>query len=182
MLCMRLLPALLLLGLSPFLMAASSAFTPTAPGIAEIKTLPAGTLLKSTGGGDYFDQSGRLFGPLFRYISQHDIAMTVPVEAEISPSAMYFWVAPTEAAKVRGSTDEVTVVQIPERQVAVLGGRGSYSRRNFDTAEDRLRAWLANRADYEAAGAAYAVYWNGPLTPWFLREYEIHVPVRPKSR
>jgi len=177
---MRLIPALLALVLSPILMASPSAFPSTAPGVVEIKTLPAGTLLKSTGSGDYFDQSGRLFGPLFRYISQHDIAMTVPVEAEISPSAMSFWVAPGEIAKVSGSTDTVTVVQVSERRVAALGGRGSYNRKNFAAATERLGAWLATRSDYEAAGAAYAVYWNGPLTPWFLREYEIHLPVRPK--
>jgi hypothetical protein len=51
--------------------------------------------------------------------------MTVPVWAQISPSAMSFWVAPGEIAKVAGSTETVTVVQVPERRVAALGGRGS---------------------------------------------------------
>ena len=179
---MRFIVALLTLALSPALMATTSAFPPTAPGVMAIKTLPAGTLLKSAAPGDYFEQSGRLFGPLFRYISKQDIRMTVPVEAELNPSAMYFWVAPDEVPKVVGSTGEVTVVQVPERRVAVAGGKGGYNRRNFEATQERLRVWLAGRSDYEAAGPAYVVYWNGPLTPWFLREYEVHVPVRPKSR
>ena len=175
---MRLFPALLFLLLCPALMAAPAAFAPTAPDVVEVKTLPAGTLLKSAGAGDYFEQSGNLFGPLFRYIAKHDIRMTVPVEAGITPSAMFFWVAPDEVPKVTGSTDEVTVVQVPERRVAAAGGRGGYNRRNFDAAQARLQAWLANQAEYEAAGPAYAVYWNGPLTPWFLRQYEVHLPLR----
>lgn len=178
---MRLLLALLSSSLCPALMAASSAFAPTAPDVIEIKTLPAGTLLKSAAPGEYFEQSGRLFGPLFRYISKHDIRMTVPVEAELNPSAMYFWVAPDEVPKVAGSTGDVTVVQVLERRVAAAGGKGGYNRRNYEATEARLRAWLAGQTDYEAAGPAYAVYWNGPFTPWFLREFEIHVPVRPKS-
>jgi effector-binding domain-containing protein len=179
---MRLLLALLTLSLCPALMAAPSAFAPTAPDVIELKTLPAGTLLKSVAPGEYFEQSGRLFGPLFRYISKHDIRMTVPVEAELNPSAMYFWVAPDEVPKVAGPTGEVAVVQVPERRVAAAGGRGGYNRKNYEAAEARLRAWLAERTDYEAGGPAYAVYWNGPFTPWFLREYEVHVPVRPKDR
>ncbi|AOS44111.1 SOUL heme-binding protein [Lacunisphaera limnophila] len=162
-------------------MANVSAFPPTAPGIFELKTLPAGTLLKSAAQGDYFAQSGPLFGPLFRYISSHDIRMTVPVEAVVDGAAMYFWVAPDEVAKLRGSANGVEVVPIPERKVASLGGRGGYNRANFEAAQARLLAWLAGQGAVEPAGPAYAVYWNGPLTPWFLREYEIHVPVRPKA-
>ncbi|MDQ5980631.1 MAG: hypothetical protein QG602_3608 [Verrucomicrobiota bacterium] len=159
-------------------MATPSAFTPTAPGTMEIKTLPAGTLLKSAAPGDYFDQSGRLFGPLFRYISKNDIRMTVPVEAEVNGAAMYFWVAPDEVPKVEGSAGGVTVVQVPARLVASGGGRGGYTRKNFEAAQERLRAWLAEQKEVEAAGPAYAVYWNGPITPWFLRQYEVHLPVR----
>ena len=31
------------------------------------------------------------------------------------------------------------------------------------------------------AGPAYAVYWNSPFTPWFLKRYEVHVRVRPRG-
>ena len=47
-------------------MSAQEAFSPTAPGTAELKTLPAGVLLRSAGRGNYFDGADNLFGPLFR--------------------------------------------------------------------------------------------------------------------
>jgi effector-binding domain-containing protein len=178
------LPLRLFLLLIPILpvMAAETAFPPTAPGVAEFKTLPAGMLLKSTGRGSYFDESNRLFGPLFSYISKHDIAMTTPVEARIDRAAMYFWVAPGEQSKVSGNTAGVEVIQIPERRVASLGARGGYSRENFEKTRTELLAWLAKQPDMEAAGEPYAVYWNGPFTPWFTKRSEVHIPVQPRRK
>jgi hypothetical protein len=162
-------------------MAYEQAFPPTAPGAAELKTLPAGTLLKAAKTGDYFAEDNRLFRPLFNYISAHDIKMTVPVEARIEDAAMCFWVGRAELAKVAGDKAGVEVVQIPERRVASLGAKGSYSRGNFEKTRDALLGWLAAQPGVEAAGPAYAVYWHGPFTPWFAKRYEIHVPVRPKG-
>jgi effector-binding domain-containing protein len=161
-------------------MAAQSAFPQTAAGVCELKTLPAGMLLKSEGSGNYFTAANGLFGPLFRYISSHNIAMTTPVEAQIDQAAMFFWVAESERSKVRGSESGVKVVEVPARSVASIGGKGSYSRENFEQARDALLRWLAQRTDVEPAGPAYAVYWNGPFTPWFLKRYEVHLLVRPK--
>jgi hypothetical protein len=173
---------LLLLGLIPFisLMATEQAFPPTASGVAELKTLPAGVLLKSTGRGDYFKGSNDLFMPLFRYISRHDIAMTTPVEARVDDAAMYFWVAESQRAKVAGNEGAVEVQNFPERRVASLGARGSYSRENFEKTRAQLATWLAKQARIETAGEPYAVFWHGPFTPWFAKRYEVHVPVREK--
>ena len=162
---------------SPILMAAEEAFPPTNPGTFEIKTLPAGMLLKSTAPGNYFDNGGKLFGPLFRYISSNDIAMTTPVEAVIDEAAMLFWVAPSEVEKIRGSTANVEVLEIPERTVASRGTKGSYSRTNYDETREALEAWLAKQSDWRATGEAYGVYWNGPFTPWFMKTAEVHIPV-----
>jgi hypothetical protein len=32
-----------------------------------------------------------------------------------------------------------------------------------------------------AAGEAYAIYWNSPFVPGFLKRYEVHVPVEPAA-
>ncbi len=159
-------------------MSASEAFPPTPVGQIELKTLPAGTLLKSTGTKSYFEQSNGLFGPLFRYISSHDIAMTTPVEAQINPGSMYFWVAESEQQKVAGNAGGVEVIAQPERLVASLGVRGGYSEENFEKARDQLETWLQQQKDIEATGPAYAVYWHGPFRPWFAKRSEVHVPVR----
>lgn len=170
---------LLLLFLTAHLMATEQAFSPTPVGTPELKTLPAGVLLKSTAPGDYFDQSNRLFRPLFSYISRQGISMTTPVEAQVEGAAMYFWVADSQREKVAGSRDGVEVIEFPERRVASLGARGSYSRENFARARDELLAWLGRRTDVEPAGAPYPVFWNGPFVPGFLKRFEVHVPVRP---
>ena len=160
------------------LMAAQEAFPPTAPGISELKTLPAGVLLKSAGRGNYFEGADNLFGPLFRYISKHNIAMTTPVEAQVDNAAMYFWVAPSERAKVAGNEAGVEVIEIPERRVASRGERGGYSRANFEAARDALRVWLDAQPALEAAGEPYGVYWNAPYVPFFMKRFEVHIPVR----
>ena len=166
------------LALIPSSMAYESAFPPTEPGVNELKTLPAGILLKSSTSGSYFDQSGALFRPLFRYISDHDISMTVPVEASIDEAAMYFWIAENEKSKVTDDSDSVEVIEIPERFVASRGAKGGYSRENFEEARDELLAWLETRTDLQITGEPYAVYWNGPFTLWFLKQFEVHLPVR----
>jgi effector-binding domain-containing protein len=159
-------------------MATEQAFPPTTPGTSEVKTLPAGVLLKSTGQGNYFEQSDGLFMPLFRYISRHNIAMTTPVEAQIDSAAMYFWVAESQHAKVAGSEGAVEVQRIPERKVASRGAKGSYSQKNFEKTRAELQAWIARQPELESHGEPYAVFWHGPFTPWFAKRYEVHIPLR----
>jgi hypothetical protein len=175
--------ALALLILPLVAMATPEAFPPTQPGTNELKTLPSGLLLRSEvpAGAEsqgYFDNSNTLFRPLFRYIDSRGIAMTTPVEARMEPGQMYFWVAEAERSKVDGSAGGVTVIEVPERRVASRGARGSYSESNYNEALVALRAWLDARADVEAAGEPYPVFWNGPFTPWFARRFEVHIPVR----
>lgn len=170
---------LILIALASSAMATEQAFLPSQIGIPELKILPAGLLLKTTATGNYFDESSRLFRPLFDYISSRKIAMTTPVEAKIEGAAMFFWVSESQRAKVSGSMGAVEVVELPERRVARLGARGTYSEKNFFLTRDRLLAWLAQRKDVVLAGAPYGVYWNGPLMPGFLKHYEVHIPVQP---
>ncbi len=178
---MRRLFVVLALLTTTFAMSAKEAFPPTPAGTSELKKLPAGVLLKSAGRGNYFDGADNLFSPLFRYISKHDIAMTTPVEASVDDAAMFFWVAESERTKVAGNEANVEVVTIPERRVASRGERGGYSRANFEKTRDLLQTWLATRTDVEAAGDAYAVYWNAPFVPPFLKRFEVHIPVRLKA-
>ena len=175
---MRRFTLILALVATALTMSASEACPPTPAGTTELKTLPAGVLLKSAGRGNYFDGADNLFGPLFRYISRHDIAMTTPVEARIDDAAMYFWVAASQEAKVAGPDGAVVVERVAERRVASRGGRGSYSRMNYEKTRDELLAWLEGRSGLKLAGAPYAVFWHGPFTPWFAKRYEVHVPVR----
>jgi hypothetical protein len=158
--------------------AAEKAFPQTEVGHFEIKTLPAARLIASQTDRAYFEDGNGLFRPLFRYISSRDIAMTTPVEAEIAPGVMYFYIGSDVNQETLDSTENVTVHELPERLVASHGVRGSYSERNFKEAATALRDWLASNKTYEAAGEPRGIFWNGPFVPGFFKRFEVHIPLR----
>ena len=148
--------------------------------VGEIKVLqlPARTALEANADQSYFSENNGLFRTLFRYISKHDLSMTTPVEAEIEPGKMRFFVGGKDANKSRPTTDSVTVRKLEPMQVLAIGIRGSYDEENFRENRDRLLRWIDEQTTYEPAGAPYAVYWDGPYIPWFLKRSEIHLPIR----
>lgn len=173
-------PALLfLLLVNPMTMsAAEQAYPKTVVGEIEIKTLPAATLIVSKSEKRYFEENNQLFRPLFRYIQKRDIAMTTPVEAEMDPGEMFFYIGADVDAEKLTDTDTVRVRKLPERIVASIGVRGNYSKSNFDEASARLNEWLADEEDWEPTGTARAVFWDGPFTLWFFKQFEVHIPVQ----
>jgi len=148
--------------------------------VGEIKVLqlPSRTALEANADQSYFSENNGLFRTLFRYISKHDLSMTTPVEAEIEPGRMRFLVGGKDANKSRPTTDSVTVRKLEPMQVLAIGIRGSYDEENFRENRDRLIQWIDEQTTYEPAGAPYAVYWDGPYIPWFLKRSEIHLPIR----
>jgi len=107
--------------------------------------------------------------------------MSVPVEASASTNEMLFLVGSDDSGRALASGKGVTVRTLPEVTVASIGLRGGYSRKNYEKGLARLRAWLAAQPGWQAEGEPYAVYWNSPFMPVFLRKSEIHLPVRPAA-
>jgi hypothetical protein len=108
--------------------------------------------------------------------------MTTPVEAGIQPGTMVFYLDP--ASSKRGDLNLMDGVErkpVTERIVASIGIRGGYSRESFEKNQAKLREWLKAQSDWEAAGEAYAVYWNSPFVIWFLKRSEVHLPVRKRG-
>jgi len=175
---MKLLPLtiLTLLLLQP-MSAYESAFARTNVGTIEIKTIPAARLLASQSEKGYFESDNGLFRPLFRYIQANDIAMTTPVEAAIEPGTMYFYVGSDYADLELKDTDEVTILELPERTVLSLGVRGGYSAKNFNNAQAQLLTHLSEQGEWLATGGARAIYWNSPFMPGIFKRSEIHIPV-----
>ncbi len=172
--------ALAIVASSVSLMAVSEAYPRTAPGDLELKTLPAARLMRTESAGDYFAADNGLFMKLFRYIDANKIPMTAPVEAGISPGTMVFYMDEASAKRADlAETSQVRLTSVPARRVAAIGVRGAYSRENYETALAELRAWLARNTEVKAAGAPYAVYWNSPFVPFFLKQSEVHIPVVP---
>jgi effector-binding domain-containing protein len=151
----------------------------TPPGVIEIKTIPEARILVTEADGSYFDESNQLFGRLFSYIKAHEIPMTAPVEGSLDEDArMTFYVGPQAGHEELDDQGKVRVLLLPERTVASIGARGSYKEKNVRKYLEKLESWLAEKPDHEVAGPAYSVFWNPPFIPWFLRHFEVHIPIR----
>ncbi len=161
-----------------FMTAYESAFPKTEEGTIEIKTLPEARLLVAHGESNYFKENSKLFGTLFRYIQVNEIAMTVPVEAEMDPGSMYFYIGDDLKDTHFETTAEVDILELPERTVLSIGVRGSYNAKNFAAARKSLLDYLATQENWIAAGSARAIYWNGPFTPGLLKRSEVHIPIK----
>ena len=158
-------------------MAYESMHEKTPVGEIKILKLPARTALEAVSDDHYFEENNGLFRKLFGYISKHDLAMTTPVEADIEPGKMRFFVGEDDLQKPRPNTNTVTVRDLKPMTVVAIGVRGGYSAENFEKYQEKLLDWLGNNPNYEQAGSAYAVYWDGPFIPWFLKRSEIHLPI-----
>ena len=158
--------------------ALEQAFAKTHVGEFEIKDLPAARLIACQTDAAYFEDNNRLFRPLFQYISSRDISMTTPVEAEMNPGVMYFYIGAEVSNAALDATESVSVHELPERRVASFGVRGGYSEHNFNKASAKLSAWLLKNQDYKAAGTVRGIFWNGPFIPSFFKRFEVHIPVQ----
>jgi hypothetical protein len=107
--------------------------------------------------------------------------MTTPVEARVDPGAMYFWVSSAQEGKATSDTADVRVIDVPKRTVVAHGARGSYSSDNFEKTKTALLKWIDNQAEVEAVGEPFAVYWDGPFKPWFLKTFEVQVEIENKD-
>ncbi len=158
-------------------MATESNYAPTEVDVIEVKELPAARVMEAVGGPDYFEGRNGPFMTLFDYIRTNDLAMTVPVEADPRPARMRFFVERDRTGELPTGEGGVKVYERPAQQVVSIGQRGSYSRENYDEGLAKLRAWLAAHPEFQASGEPYAVYWDGPFKPWFLKRAEVHIPV-----
>jgi len=155
-----------------------SAYKMTDAGNIEVKKIPESTVLQTKEKGEYYDKSNNLFIKLFNYIKANQIPMTIPVESGIKDAEMRFYVSADKKDGGLKDTDSVKVLKLPERTVVAAGGRGSYSEGNIDEAKMKLIQWLEAHQEYEQIGEPYAVYWNSPFRLWFMKHYEVHMPVK----
>ncbi len=158
------------------------AYARTAPGQIEVKELPAARLMISKSEQPYFSANNKLFGKLFNYIREKEIPMTAPVEAKINPGVMIFYMDANSAmrADLKPGT-EVELLNLEARTVVAVGIRGSYSKENYEEGLTRLQDWLKSQPQIEVVGEPYAVYWNSPFVPFFLKQSEVHIPVKVKK-
>ena len=158
------------------------AYARTSPGQIEIKELPAARLMISKSDQPYFSANNKLFGKLFNYIRDKEIPMTAPVEARINPGVMVFYMDAASAVRTDLQPGaEVELLNLEARTVVAIGIRGSYSKENFEEGLASLQAWLKSQPQVQVNGEPYGVYWNSPFVPFFLKQSEVHIPVKVKK-
>ena len=153
------------------------AFKKTPVGKIEIKIIPESTLLVAEASGNYYGGRNDLFRRLFSYISENNVSMTVPVEARVENAQMKFYVGTKDKIKALKDQGSVQVVTVPQRTVLSIGIRGAYTESSFIKAKAQLEQWLTTNKEYRQAGEAYAVFWDAPFMPWFLKRSEVHTTV-----
>jgi len=170
---------MILLGSIGLAQAYEAAYPMTAAGFCEIKTLPAGTILRTSSRGEFFKENNDLFMRLFRTIQANKVPMTVPVEAGMKPGTMVFYLdqasVPRKDLKLPGG---VSRQNLPERKVASIGIRGGYTPERYEKNLAKLREWIKTQKGVRVAGEPYAVYWNSPFMVPFFKRSEVHLPVR----
>jgi hypothetical protein len=70
----------------------------------------------------------------------------------------------------------VEIQQIPERDVAVLRFSGRWTESSFRKKSKELLEEL-RKAEVKTRGAIFALLYNSPFTPWFMRRNEVAVEV-----
>jgi effector-binding domain-containing protein len=127
---------------------------------------------------------GNGFGLLADYIfaetrGGEEIAMTTPIFATAEEGGWRVWLAAP-----MGLTREtlpkpgrgVSIVEVPERTLAVVRFSGRVDDRALAYREDKLKAWLKRRG-HAAIGPAEHAYYNSPIVPGPLKHSEVHLPL-----
>jgi hypothetical protein len=161
---------------------------PTPPGAIELKRYPAVRRAEISGEGSGDRGQDRGFWPLFQHIKKREIAMTSPVEMELrgwesdeEPTAwtMAFLYRTADLGPT-GDDGNIVVRDAEPITVIAMGLQGKYRQGRFDIALEQLEEWLAAHPEWERAGDARWLGYNGPS--WFRPLWaEVQIPVRARA-
>lgn len=150
---------------------------------AELRRYSRCTVADITMTGDPERVGSRAFGPLVRYISAKQLAMTAPVlqvEAEQESSWTVSFVLPGgKAVSDYPLPDDadVTLREIPEHVAMAARWSGRWTFGSVDEHTQTLRAEIARQQMVEIGAPVWARY-DPPWKPWFLRRNEVLIDVR----
>lgn len=145
----------------------------TPQGVVELKTYPA-----------YRKAVAKQFFTLFRHITDNDIAMTAPVEMDLTQSkdgrlsqeSMAFLYGEQTLGST-GKQGNVNVVDVESQEVVAIGVRGPMTIAARQSAEKSLKSWLAEHPDYQSAGSMRQLSYNSPFVPRGEQFHELQMSV-----
>lgn len=125
----------------------------------------------------------RAFGPLVRYISAKQLAMTAPVlqtEAEAADEWTVSFVLPGGKTMVeypQPDDAKVTLRELPERLVLAATWAGRWSYGSVERQAAALTTVMGEQGLIESGPVVWARY-DPPWKPWFMRRNEVLIDVR----
>ena len=151
----------------------------TPVGEVELKDRPSFRVAEAGSPSGSTDE-GRMFGTLFRHISDRDIPMTAPVTMTRSEQgrmeSMGFLYQSTNVGNT-GPAGAAEVLDRDSATVVATGLRGGYSSKSYRQGVARLEAFLADRDTLKAIGDPIYMGYNSPFVPWFLKYAELQIEV-----
>lgn len=150
---------------------------------AELRKYLRCTLAEVTLTGSAERVGNRAFGPLVRYISAQQLAMTAPVlqaETEAERQWTVSFVLPgSKAASEYPQPDDanVTLRELPEHHAMAITWSGRWTYSSVERHTEALRLEIRNAGLIESGIPVWARY-DPPWKPWFLRRNEVLIPVQ----
>lgn len=162
---------------------------PTPPGAIDLKSYPSVRRAQVTRTGSADWGMNGAFWPLFRHIQRRDIEMTSPVEMDYAglrdsqngrPHSwtMSFLYRTADLGPTGPDKGSVEVVDVGPMTVVSIGFRGAYGLSRVRTNLEALEQWLADQDEWESAGEARSLYYNGPEARGRDKWGEVQIPVR----
>ncbi len=154
----------------------------TYPG-AELRKYVRCTVADITMTGEPERVGTRAFGPLVRYISAQQLAMTAPVlQAEAGDKQQWtvsFVLPGGKAAEEYPLPDDVQVTlrEIPEHYAMAASWSGRWTYRSVEEHARALTERISTEGMVVAGPPVWARY-DPPWKPWFLRRNEVLIEVR----
>lgn len=133
------------------------------------------------------EQAGnRAFGPLVRYISAKNLAMTAPV-LQAEGDQVGEWVVSFVLPGGKALSDyplpedaQVTLREIPEHLAMAARWAGRWNFVGVEQHTQALRSAIREAGLIETGTPVWARY-DPPWKPWFLRRNEVIIPVEPAT-
>ena len=163
---------------------------PTAPEAVELKWYPS--VRRAVYGGEGTGMNNA-FWPLFRHISSRDIAMTAPVEMDLTEAgsgdalpdlgrvmgngSMAFLYENPGLGPIGSAEDGVVVEDHTAGWMLSVGMRGRPNPDRLEVAFAKLESMVAQRADLKLTGARRTLGYNGPQVPMRRQWWEAQVGV-----
>ncbi len=138
-----------------------------------------GLLFRFISGQNKQKEKVKMTSPVVSQDSSREIKMTSPVFSEFSSAGYMAFVMPAEfnlETTPEPLDNYVKIEEMPARVLAVLRFSGSWSEDHFEAKTRELLDELSN-AKIRTRGSVFAMLYNPPFIPSFLRRNEVAVEV-----